>query len=213
DPDSEHDFGKNILPKMVADHRNIFAYPYGGYWIDVGTIDAYWEAHMDLLSSPPSLNLNDRTWVIHTRSEERPPVRIGADAKIIDSMITDGSVIGAGAVIERSILSPGVFVGPGAVIRESVILNDAYIEAGAHIDRALVDKIAVIGKNARVGSWQDMGDLKITSVGKNSRVPPEFTIGAGSIIGADCTHESFAGFSDMTVPAGSDVEFASRIRR
>lgn len=213
DSDSEHDFGKNILPKMVADHMNIFAYPYGGYWIDVGTIDAYWEAHMDLLSSPPSLNLNDRTWVIHTRSEERPPVRIGADTRIIDSMITDGSVIGAGAVIERSILSPGVFVGPGAVIRESVILNDAYIEAGARIDRALVDKIAVIGKHARVGSWQDMGDLKITSVGKNSRIPPEFTIGAGSIIGADCTHESFAGFSDMTVPTGSDVEFASRIRK
>ncbi|MYD09011.1 MAG: glucose-1-phosphate adenylyltransferase [Chloroflexi bacterium] len=213
DPASEHDFGKNILPKMVADHMNIFAYPYGGYWIDVGTIDAYWEAHMDLLSSPPSLNLNDRTWVIHTRSEERPPVRIGADTNIIDSMITDGSVIGAGAVIERSILSPGVFVGPGAVIRESVILNDAYIEAGARIDRALVDKIAVIGKNARVGSWQDMGDLKITSVGKNSRIPPEFTIGAGSIVGADCTHDSFVGFSDMTVPPGSDVEFANRVRR
>ena len=213
DPASERDFGKNILPKMVAESMNIFAYPYGGYWIDVGTIDAYWEAHMDLLSSPPSLNLNDRTWVIHTRSEERPPVRIGADARIIDSMITDGSVIGAGAKIERSILSPGVFVGPGAVIRESVILNDAYVEAGARIDRALVDKIAVIGKNARVGAWQDMGDLKITSVGKNSRIPPEFTVGAGSIIGADCTHESFAAFSDMTVPAGSDVEFASRIRR
>ena len=213
DPNSDHDFGKDILPKMVADHMNIFAYPYGGYWIDVGTIDAYWEAHMDLLSSPPSLNLNDRTWVIHTRSEERPPVRIGADTRIIDSMITDGSVIGAGAVIERSILSPGVFVGPGAVIRESVILNDAYIEAGARIDRALVDKIAVIGKNAKVGAWQDMGDLKITSVGKNSRVPPEYTIGAGSIVGADCTHESFAGFRDMLVPAGSDVEFASRVRR
>ena len=213
DPESEHDFGKNILPKMVADHLSIFAYPYGGYWIDVGTIDAYWEAHMDLLSSPPSLNLNDRTWVIHTRSEERPPVRIGADTNIIDSMITDGSVIGAGAVIERSILSPGVFVGPGAVIRESVILNDAYIEAGARIDRALVDKIAVIGKNARVGSWQDMGDLKITSIGKNSRIPPEFTIGAGSIVGADCTHESFARYDDMTAPPGSDIEFASRVRR
>ena len=213
DPDSERDFGKNILPKMVAQGMNIFAYPYGGYWIDVGTIDAYWEAHMDLLSSPPSLNLNDRTWVIHTRSEERPPVRIGANTQIVDSMITDGSVIGAGAVIERSILSPGVFVGPGAVVRESVILNDAYIEAGAHIDRALVDKIAVIGKNARVGSWQDMGDLKITSIGKNARIPPEFTIGAGSVVGSDCTHESFARFTNMTVPAGSDVEFATRVRR
>ena len=120
DSSSEHDFGKNILPKMVADRMDVYAYPYGGYWIDVGTVDAYWEAHMDLLSSPPSLNLNDRTWVIHTRSEERPPVRIGTNARIVDSMITDGAVIGAGAVIERSILSPGVFVGPGAVIRESV---------------------------------------------------------------------------------------------
>ena len=210
DPDSERDFGKNILPKMVAESMNIFAYPYGGYWIDVGTIDAYWEAHMDLLSSPPSLNLNDRTWVIHTRSEERPPVRIGADTRIVDSMITDGSVIGAGAVIERSVLSPGVFVGPGAVIRESVILNDAYIESGAQVERALVDKIAVIGKNARVGFWQDLGDLKITSVGKNARIPPDFTIGAGSVVGSDCTHESFARFNDMTVPTGSDVGFASR---
>ena len=211
DPNSEHDFGKNILPKMVAENMSIFAYPYGGYWIDVGTIDAYWEAHMDLLSSPPSLNLNDRTWVIHTRSEERPPVRIGADTRIVDSMITDGSVIGAGAVIERSVLSPGVFVGPGAVVRESVILNDAYVESGAHVERALVDKIAVIGRNARVGFWQDMGDLKITSVGKNARIPPEFTIGAGSVVGSDCTHESFAHFSNMTVPAGSDIEFSSRI--
>ena len=196
DPESEHDFGKNILPKMVADQMNIFAYPYGGYWIDVGTVDAYWEAHMDLLSSPPSLNLNDRTWVIHTRSEERPPVRVGADANIVDSMITDGSVIGAGAVIERSILSPGVFIGPGAVIRESVILNDAYIETGARVERALVDKIAVIGRDARVGSWQDMGDLKITSIGKNARVPPGFSIGAGSVVASDCTHQSFAGFPE-----------------
>ena len=213
DSSSDNDFGKDILPKMVAENMNIVAYPYGGYWIDVGTVDAYWEAHMDLLASPPSLNLNDRTWVIHTRSEERPPVRIGADARIVDSMITDGSVIGAGAVIERSVVSPGVFIGPGAVIRESVILNDAYIEAGAHVERALVDKIAVIGKNARVGSWQDMGDLKITSIGKNSRIPPEFTIGAGSVVGSDCTHESFAEFSSMTVPPGSDVEFTTRVVR
>ena len=213
DPDSEHDFGKDILPKMVAASGQILAYPYGGYWIDVGTIDAYWEAHMDLLSSPPSLNLNDRTWVIHTRSEERPPVRVGADARIVDSMIADGSVIGAGAVIERSILSPGVFIGPGAVIRESVILNDAYVEAGVRVERSLIDKIAVVGKNARVGAWQDMGDLRITSIGKNSRIPPEFTIGAGTVVGSDCTHDSFARFSNMTVPEGSDVEFSARIRR
>ena len=128
-------------------------------------------------------------------------------------MITDGSVIGAGAVIERSVLSPGVFVGPGAVIRESVILNDAYVESGAQVERALVDKIAVIGKNARVGFWQDMGDLKITSVGKNARIPPGFTIGAGSVVGSDCTHESFSRFKNSTAPAGSDIEFLTREQR
>ena len=204
---SEHDFGKNILPKMVADGAQVFAYPYGGYWIDVGTVDAYWEAHMDLLASPPSLNLNDRTWVVHTRSEERPPVRVGADAQIVESLIAEGSVIGAGALIERSVLSPGVFVGPGAVIRESVILNDAYIEKEARVERALIDKIAVVGRNARVGSWQDMGDLKITSVGKNARIPSGFSVGAGSIIGSESQHQDFAGFENRVVPAGSRIRF------
>jgi len=213
DPVSAHDFGHNVLPMMVAAGMKVYAYPYGGYWIDVGTVDAYWEAHMDLLSSPPSLNLNDRTWVIHTRSEERPPVRIGANAQIVNSMIADGSVIGASAIIERSILSPGVFIGPGAVIRESVILNDAYVETGARVERALVDKIAVIGKDARVGSLQDMGDLKITSIGKNSRIPPAFSIGAGSIVGSDCTHADFARFAGNIVPEGSDVEFYAQTKK
>ena len=119
DPNSDKDFGKDIIPRMVAGDMKVFAYPYDGYWIDVGTIDAYWEAHMDLLATPPSLNLNDRTWVIHTRSEERPPVKIHSGAIIRDSMITDGSIIAEGAVVERSVLSPGVYVGPGAVIKES----------------------------------------------------------------------------------------------
>ena len=213
DPDSAHDFGHNVLPKMVAAGMKVFAYPYGGYWIDIGTVDAYWEAHMDLLSSPPSLNLNDRTWVIHTRSEERPPVRIGTNAQIVNSMIADGSVIGADAIIERSILSPGVFVGPGAVIRESVILNDAYIETGAWVERALADKIAVIGKDAQVGLPRGIGDLKITSIGKNSRIPPAFRIGAGATIGSDCAHEDFDRYPDKIVPEGSDVEFYIRSKK
>jgi len=175
--DSNHDFGKDIIPRMVRDKMSVFAYPYGGYWIDVGTIDAYWESHMDLLSAPPSLDLNDRTWIIHTRSEERPPVQIRAGAVIKNSMITDGSVISEGAVVERSILSPGVFVGPGAIVRESIILNDAYIEANAVVERCIIDKIAVIGQDANVGSIQQMGELGITCVGKNTHVPAGFNVG------------------------------------
>lgn len=210
DDKSAKDFGKNIVPKMIETGMNVFAYPYGGYWIDVGTTDAFWEAHMDLLSTPPSLNLNDRTWVIHTRSEERPPVRIAENTTIIDSLITDGSVISKGATVERCVLSPGVFIGPGAVVRESVILNDAYIEAGARVERAIVDKIAVIGNDSQVGSWQDMGDLKITSIGKNAHIPPGFNIGAGSVIGTDSTHADFKKYANKIVPAGTQIDHSSR---
>jgi glucose-1-phosphate adenylyltransferase len=71
--DSSHDFGKDILPRLVAQGKNVFAFPYNGYWVDVGTVNSYWQAHMDLLTDNPPLDLNDRSWIIHTRTEERPP--------------------------------------------------------------------------------------------------------------------------------------------
>ncbi|MDX1995088.1 MAG: glucose-1-phosphate adenylyltransferase [bacterium] len=210
DQQSEKDFGKNIIPRMVAENMNVFAYPYGGYWIDVGTVDAFWEAHMDLLSNPPSMNLNDRTWIIHTRSEERPPVRIQRGATIIDSLITDGSVICEGAVVERSILSPGVYVGPNAVVRESIVLTDAYIEASAVVERAILDKISVIGHNARVGDIQHMGDLSITSIGKNTHIPAGFVVGRGAILGTDLRLEDFAKFENKIVPNGTTLGYSKK---
>lgn len=208
-PNSSRDFGTDLIPRMIEDMR-IFAYPYGGYWVDVGTIEAYWEAHMDLLETPPSLNLNDRTWVIHTRSEERPPVRIDKGAIVNDSLITDGSVIREGAIVERSVLSPGVYVGPGAIVRDSVILNDAYIEANAVVERAIIDKIAVIGYETTVGSISDIGDLAITSVGKNTRIPPGYTVGRGSTLGTDLNARDFARFSDKVIPEGTTLGYSSR---
>ncbi|HLU08206.1 MAG TPA: glucose-1-phosphate adenylyltransferase [Oceanobacillus sp.] len=204
---SNHDFGKDIIPQMVRDGMNVFAYPYGGYWIDVGTLDAYWEAHMDLLSAPPSLNLNDRTWVIHTKSEERPPVQIASGAVINNSMVTHGCVISEGAVVERSVLAPGVFVGPNAVVRESVILTDAYIEAGAIVERAILDKIVVVGHNARVGLYQDVGELGITCVGKDTHIPAGYTIGQNCILGTDLRMEDFEKFKDRVVPNGTHLGY------
>lgn len=207
---SNHDFGKDILPRMIEENMHLQAYPYGGYWIDVGTVDAFWEAHMDLLSSPPSMNLNDRTWVIHTRSEEQPPVRINTGATIRNSLITDGSIIAEGAVVERSVLSPGVFIGPNAVVRESVILNDAYIEAGAVVERCIIDKIAVVGSKARVGKVQPMGSLGITCVGKNTHIPTGFTVGRDVILGVDLQEEDFAEFRDKVVPDGTHVGYTKK---
>lgn len=211
-PEGEHDFGGDIVPRLLAEGASLYAYQYGGYWIDVGTVEAFWEAHMDLLETPPALNLNDRTWVIHTRSEERPPVRIERGANILNSLITDGAVIGEGATIERSVLSPGVYVAPGAVVRESVILNDAYIERDAVVERSIIDKIAVIGEGAHVGSISEMGDLNITSVGKNTRIPAGFTVGSGSTLGTDMVAAHFAQFADKIIPSGTFLGYESRTK-
>jgi glucose-1-phosphate adenylyltransferase len=208
--DSHHDFGKDIIPRMISEGMQVFAYPYGGYWIDVGTIEAYWEAHMDLLASPPSLNLNDRTWVIHTKSEERPPVQIASGASIRNSLVTHGTVISEGAIVERSVLAPGVFVGPNAVIRESVILTDAYIEAGATVERCILDKFVVVGHNARVGLISEVGELGITCVGKNTHIPAGYTVGQNCILGTDLRLEDFERYKDRVLPNNTELGYSSK---
>lgn len=206
---SKRDFGKDVIPRMLAESANIYAYPYGGYWIDVGTIEAFWEAHMDLLQEPPSLNLNDRTWVIHTRSEERPPVRVERTATVVNSLITDGAIICEGALIENSVLSPGVYVGPNAVVRDSVLLTDAYIERDSLVERSIIDKIVVVGQGAKVGSSQFTGSEGITCIGKNTIIPPYFTIGGGCILGTDVGREEFAKFPNKVVPDHTNIGYTT----
>jgi glucose-1-phosphate adenylyltransferase len=193
--DSSHDFGKDVIPRMVQGGLRVFAYPFQGYWVDVGTVEAYWQTQMDLLKHPPALDLNDRSWIVHTKSEERAPVRIQEGAVVKDSMITDGCVIAAGARIERSVLSPGVSVGSDAVIRSSVILTDTFIDAGARIERAVIDKIVRVGKNVRVGQASKGHEAAegagITTVGKNAQIPAGIRIARGSVVAADATPEYF----------------------
>lgn len=205
---SSHDFGKDIIPRMIEDNMNVYAFPFLGYWVDVGTVDAYWETHMDLVAHPPVLDLTDRSWVIHTRSEERPPVRIEAGAQCIDSLITDGSVIAGGAIVERSVLSPGVYVGPNAVVRESIILTDSYVEAGAVVERAVIDKNCVIGHNARVGEIEKDGpDLGIVMVGKNTHLPNGIVVRRNATIGSDLHTEDFR---EQEIPEGMYIRSPER---
>ena len=147
---------------------------------------------MDLLSDPAPIDLNDRSWVIHTRTEERPPVRISSGAVVMDSMITDGCMIGSGARVERSVLAPGVRVLPGAVVRESVLLTDAVVERGAVVEHAIVDKRAQIGEEAQIGAMEPGPEPRITMLGKNCVLPPGITIGPGAIIGTDVIPNDFS---------------------
>lgn len=183
--ESSHDFGKDIIPHLVAEESRVHAFPYTGYWVDVGTVDSYWKAHMDLLAQPAPIDLNDRSWIFHTRTEERPPVFIASGAEVYDSMITDGCVISSGAVVDRCVLSPGVRVMPGAVVRESVILTDTVIHSGATVGRAIIDKKVSIGEGASVGSLDQSSEARISMVGKSSQLPPKLVVEPGAVIATD----------------------------
>lgn len=188
---SSHDFGKDILPRMIAEARKVYAYPYTGYWVDVGTVNSYWQAHMDLLGPKPAIDLNDRSWIIHTRTEERPPVRIDRGAQAIDSMLTDGTQLATRSLVQNSVLSAGVRIEEGAIVRESILLTDTVVKAGAVVERCIIDKRCVIGENAHVGSITDGEDVKIVMIGKKSQVPPGCTIEAGAVIGTDVTETDY----------------------
>ena len=188
--DSSHDFGKDILPRMVKQGELVYAFPYTGYWVDVGTVDSYWQAHMDQLSENPPFDLNDRRWIIHTRTEERPPVWITQGAEVIDSMITDGCVIGKGAHVERSVLSPGVQIKAGARVVESIILTETVIGAQAVVARAILDKRVKIGEKARVG--EITSEPRFTMIGKNSEVPAEMIVEAGAVIATDVVSSDYS---------------------
>jgi glucose-1-phosphate adenylyltransferase len=204
---SSHDFGKDILPTMVAEGYRVFGHICHDYWVDVGTVQAYWEAHMDLLDEKAPLDLQDRTWVIHTRSEERPPVNLRAGASVAYSLISDGCVI-EGAV-EYSVLSPGVRVKAGSVVRNSIVMTDTVIDEMAVIDHAIIDKNVRIGARSHIGVGDDMTkpnhldprlDTGITLVGKNAVIPPGTLIGRNCIIGSDVEAEAFTG---RVVPSGA----------
>jgi glucose-1-phosphate adenylyltransferase len=188
---SSHDFGKDVLPWLVSQEKEVFAFPYDGYWVDVGTLESYWKTHMDLLKNPPPIDLRDRKWVVHTRTEERPPVRIQQGAEIIDSMIADGCVLASGSRVERCFLAPGVSIGEGAKIFESIILTDTSIGKGAIIHHSIFDKRIVIGENAHIGGLVDQEHPIITTIGKNSILPPEITVEPGAIIGTDVVTTDF----------------------
>ena len=183
---------------MVAEGYRVYCYTFNDYWVDVGTVQAYWEAHMDLLDENIALDLQDREWVIHTRSEERPPVNIRTGASIGHSLITDGCVI-EGAV-EYSVLSPGVCVRAGAIVRNSIIMTDAVIDEMAVIDRAIIDKNVHVGTRSKVGVGQDFSlpnrmdpslNTGITLIGKNTIVPPGTSIGRNCVIGSDMPSHAF----------------------
>ena len=148
--DSSHDFGKDIIPALLAEGRSVFAYKFEGYWKDVGTIDSLWEANMDLLNPDNLLDLGDPTWQIYTEDVSALPQYVGMDASIQNAYITQGCIIEG--EVKNSVLFTNSTVGAGAKVIDSVLMPGVVVEDGATVIRALVANDVTIGKNAVVGS-------------------------------------------------------------
>ena len=168
DPNSSNDFGKNVLPAMLNAGERMFAYPFEGYWKDVGTIDSLWESNMDLLDPNTTLDLKN----IYSRNPMMPPHHIGEEAEIQNSLIADGCNVDG--KLEFSVLFAGVKVGKGAVVNSSIIMPGAVIEEGAVVQYAIVSENSVIGKNAVVGAnpvdVENRADWVIAVIGDNLKI-------------------------------------------
>ncbi|MBI3964870.1 MAG: glucose-1-phosphate adenylyltransferase [Chloroflexi bacterium] len=216
--EAPRDFARDLLPRLVSGGAT-FAFPFHGYWQDIGTVESYWHANMDLIGDNPKLDLYDQNWVIHTRSEERAPARVTRLARMDDSFICHGCVVEG--TVEQSVLSPGVYVGPGAVVRNAVVMTDTIIEAGAVVNHAIIDKRVRIGRESVIGyssqvhdgatvqpgdeatrRWDVRSHPDIALVGREAQIPAGLRIGAGAVIGRMVRESDFEG---REVPAGGRV--------
>ena len=195
DPNSENDFGKNIIPTMLNAGEKMVAYPFEGYWKDVGTIQSLWEANMDLLGEPPVLELNDPSWRIYTRNPVMAPHYVGTEADVKNSLVTEGCVV-LGKV-EHSVLFCGSTVLEKTEVRDSVVFPGAVIGKGTVVQKAIVGENAVIGENVRIGDPPKEGEVidnRLT--GDIALIGNDVTIPAGTVIpaGAVVTRQTLAQF-------------------
>jgi len=185
---SDSDFGKHVLPMLLAEGRRMFAYPFIGYWKDVGTVDSYWTANMDLIQTVPDFNLYESFDKIYTDSDHQPPLFTGPNSEVKASIISEGcEVLGK---VYNSILGPEVIVEDGAVVRDSILMQGCYVGKGTTIERCIIDTDCTIGDEAHLGEGENTAnihrphiyDTGITVVGEFSTIPDKVKVGKNCVI-------------------------------
>ena len=182
------DFGKHVIPYCLREGSRLAAYEFNGYWKDVETLGAYWQANMELIDIIPEFNLYEEFWRIYTRNEMIPPQYISSDARIYRSLIGDGCEICG--EINNSIIGGGVRIEPGAVVNHSIIMQGTVIRRGARIEKAIIAENAVIGENVRIGFGEEVPNRKhpdiyswgLAVIGENTEVPPGVCIGKNTAV-------------------------------
>ncbi len=179
DPESSNDFGKNIIPAMLAAGEKMMSYSFEGYWKDVGTIQSLWEANMDLLGDAPALSLTEESWRIYSRHTAQPPQYISKDSVIENASVTAGCEIYG--TVRNSVLGAGVYVGRGAVVEDSVLMNGVSVGDGATVRYSILDENVSIGQGATVGEAREHAD-GIAVVGAGIQIDEQQQIPAGAMI-------------------------------
>jgi glucose-1-phosphate adenylyltransferase len=183
-PESSNDFGNDVIPALLRDHRKMFAYRFDGYWKDVGTISSLWEANMEIIDPEHSgINLFDDDWKIYSRNSGLPGHKIGANAVIENAMITNGCRINGH--VNHSILFAGVTVEEGADVQDAVVMDNVVIKAGAKVRHCIVGENAVIGANTIVGAMPADGENGVATVGPGVKVGDNAVIGPKAMINSD----------------------------
>ena len=191
------DFGKHVIPHCHAAGKRTFAYEYNGYWKDVGTLGSYWEANMELIDIIPEFNLYEEYWKIYTKTDRIPPQFIDADAKVVKSIIGDGSEI-YGEVV-NSVIGEGVVVEKGAVVKDSIIMQDSTVGAGSTVTKAIIAEDVKIGANAKLGVGEyaeskydpKVYQFDLVTVGEHSVIPDNVEIGKNTAISGVTAAEDY----------------------
>lgn len=186
DKSSSNDFGKNIIPNMLADKQRLFAYQFDGYWKDVGTISSLWEANMDILDETSGLVLNDRHWKIYSRNMAEPPQYVDTQAAIENSVVSEGCKING--YVKHSVVSTAAVIENDVEIIDSIVMPNAVIREGARISHAIIGWDAEIGENSVVGTKQKApvnGEWKIAVVGPAVKLAEGSIVKAGEMIGGN----------------------------
>lgn len=205
-PDS--DFGKHIIPKMLGENQSLYAYRFKDYWKDVGTIESYWAANMELIKTLPEFNLYEDFWKIYTKSNYQPPQYTGDNASIKTSIVSEGAQIYGS--IEHCVISKNVTIEEGAVVKDSIIMEGCVIGKNAVLDRVIVDQNTVIGDNVKMGLWDNIPNEQkpkiyntgITVIGSDTVVPDNIEIGKNCVVYGKTTAEDY---SESKLPSGQSV--------
>ena len=211
----DSDFGKHIIPLMISQSRTLFAYRFCGYWKDVGTIESYWSANMDLVQALPDFNLYENFWQIYTDAVNQPPIYTGPGAETRTSLLSEGCEV-YGTVI-NSVLGAYVYVGEGTIIRDSIIMSNTSIGQNCDISRCVIDEHVTIGDGVKMGTGENVSnedkpkvyDCGITVVGVNSKIPSHVNIGKNCVIYGSTSHENYN--DDNCLPSGKSINLESEV--